>query len=126
VESSAQAVNAQSGTTLMQLAVDNADGELLPGSYANVSLHLPQDATALSIPASALIFDARGLRVAVVNADNRVVMKTVTIARDSGNTIQVGSGLAAGDQVIQNPPDGVADGVEVRIAGNPAPAHAKG
>jgi len=126
VESSAQAVNAQSGTTLMQLAVDNADGELLPGGYANVSLHLPQDATALSIPASALIFDARGLRVATVGTDNRVVMKTVTIARDSGNTIQLGSGVAAGDQVIQNPPDGIADGVEVRIAGNPAPAHAKG
>jgi RND family efflux transporter MFP subunit len=120
VESSAQAINAQSGTTLMQLAVDNAAGELLPGSYANVSLHLPRDAAALSIPSSALIFDARGLRVATVGADNRVVMKTITIARDSGNTIQVGSGLAAADQVIRNPPDGVADGVEVRIAGNAA------
>jgi hypothetical protein len=45
-------------------------------------------------------------------------MKTITIARDSGNTIQLGSGVAAGDQVIQNPPDGIADGVEVRIAGS--------
>ena len=121
VESSAGAVNAQSGTTLMQLAVDNAAGELLPGAYADVTLDLPHDATALSIPASALIFDARGLRVATVGTDNRVVMKTVTIARDSGNTIQLGSGVAASDQVIQNPPDGIADGVEVRIAGNAAP-----
>jgi multidrug efflux pump subunit AcrA (membrane-fusion protein) len=124
VESSSQSVNAQSGTTLMQLAVDNAAGELLPGSYANVSLALPHDAKALNIPASALIFDARGLRVATVGADNHVVLKPVTIARDSGSTIQIRSGLAADDRVIQNPPDGVADGTEVRIAGNATVAEA--
>lgn len=117
VESSAQAVNAQSGTTLMQLAVDNPDGQLMPGGYASVTLHLPGDAAALSVPASALIFDAKGLRIATVGADNRVALKAVTIARDSGATIQIGSGLAAQDRVIQNPPDGIADGTEVRIAG---------
>lgn len=117
VESSAQAVNAQSGTTLMQLAVDNPDGQLLPGGYASVTLHLPADATALSVPSSALIFDAKGLRVATVGDDNRVALKAVTIARDSGATIQIGSGLAAQDRVIQNPPDGIADGTQVRIAG---------
>ena len=122
VEASAQAVNAQSGTTLMQLVVDNAAGELLPGAYANVSLALPHDATALSVPASALIFDAGGLRVATVGTDNRVVMKPVTIARDYGKTIQLGSGVEAGDRVIVNPPDGVVAGTEVRIAGNAAPA----
>lgn len=122
VEASSQSVNAQSGTTLMQLVVDNAAGELLPGSYANVSLALPHDAHALRIPASALIFDAAGLRVATVGADDRVVMKPVTIARDYGKTIQIGSGLDADDRVIQNPPDGVAAGSEVRIAGNAAPA----
>ncbi|TCO37235.1 efflux RND transporter periplasmic adaptor subunit [Dokdonella fugitiva] len=122
VEASAQAVNAQSGTTLMQLVVDNSAGELLPGAYANVSLALPHDATALSVPASALIFDAGGLRVATVGADNRVVMKPVTIARDFGKTIQLGSGLAPDDRVIINPPDGVVAGTEVRIAGNAEPA----
>jgi RND family efflux transporter MFP subunit len=122
VEASAQSVNAQSGTTLMQLAVDNSAGELLPGAYANVSLALPHDAHALSVPASALIFDAAGLRVAVVGTDNRVVMKPVTVARDYGKTVQIGSGLDADDRVIQNPPDGVVAGSEVRIAGIAAPA----
>jgi RND family efflux transporter MFP subunit len=116
VESSAQAVNAQSGTTLMQLAVDNAAGELLPGGYANVSLSLPHDAAALSIPASALIFDAKGLSVATVGADNRVVLKPVTIARDLGKLIEIGSGLASTDRVVESPPDGIANGAEVRIA----------
>jgi len=116
VESSSQAVNATSGSTLMQLAVDNANGELLPGGFANVSLDLPRDAATLSVPASALMFDKSGLRVATVGADDKVKLKNVTIARDLGKVIQLGSGLEPGDRVIESPPDGVADGDVVRIA----------
>ncbi|GAA0709395.1 efflux RND transporter periplasmic adaptor subunit [Dokdonella soli] len=116
VESSSQAVNATSGSTLMQLAVDNANGELLPGGFANVSLDLPRNAAALNVPASALMFDKAGLRVATVGADNKVALKMVTVARDLGKVIELGSGLAPGDRVIESPPDGVADGDVVRIA----------
>jgi RND family efflux transporter MFP subunit len=116
VESSAHAVNAASGTTLMQLAVDNAKGELMAGGFANVSLDLPRDATALNVPASALIFDKAGLRVATVGADDKVLLKTVTITRDLGDVIELGSGISADDRVIESPPDGVADGDPVRVA----------
>jgi RND family efflux transporter MFP subunit len=122
VESSSQAVVAASGTTLMQLAVDNSARELLPGSYASVQLALPHDASALNVPASALIFDAQGLRVAIVDASDHVHLKTVTIARDLGATIEIGSGLTPEDRVIQTPPDGLAEGSAVRIAGNAAKA----
>ena len=116
VEASAQSVSASSGTTLMQLVVDNKAGDLLPGGYASVRLDLPGNAEALSLPASALIFDAKGLSVATVGADNRVVLKPVTISRDLGKLIEIGSGLAATDRVIESPPDGIANGAEVRIA----------
>lgn len=119
IETSSQSVSAASGTTLMQLVVDNPAAELLPGGYANARLQLPANATALSIPASALIFDANGLSVATVGSDNRVVVKPVRIARDLGSKIEIGAGLGADDRVIQNPPDGIADGAEVRIAANP-------
>jgi len=122
IETSSQAVTASSGTTLMQLVVDNSADELLPGSYANARLQLPSNAEALSIPASALIFDAKGLSVAIVGADNRVAVKAVTIARDLGSKIEIASGLGANDRVIQNPPDGIATGAEVRIAGSTAKA----
>jgi len=122
VESSSQAVTAASGTALMQLAVDNGARELLPGSYAEVRLELPHDASTLSVPASALIFDAQGLRVATVDANDRVKLKTVTIGRDLGPTVEISSGLAATDRVIQTPPDGLADDTVVRIAGNAAKA----
>jgi RND family efflux transporter MFP subunit len=119
VESSAQAVNVSSGSTLMQLGVDNANGDLLPGGFANVSLELPSNSAALRIPSSALLFDKHGLRVATLDDDNRIRLKPVTIARDLGQVIEIGSGLAADDRVIQSPPDGVADGDVARVAEPP-------
>jgi membrane fusion protein, multidrug efflux system len=122
VESSSQAVTAASGSTLMQLGLDNKDGDLLPGGFANVKLQLPANANALRIPSSALMFDKNGLRVATLGADNKVVIKKVTIARDFGQTIEIASGLEANDRVIQSPPDGISEGDAVRVAEAPKPA----
>ena len=122
VETSSQAVNVSSGSTLMQLGLDNANGDLLPGGFANVSLELPGNAAALRIPSSALLFDKNGLRVATVGQDNKVVLKHVTIARDFGQTIEIGTGIAADDRIVQSPPDGIADGDAVRIAEAPSAA----
>ncbi len=117
VESSSQAVDVASGTARMQLGVDNTKGELLPGSYSNVRLDLSRDTQPLHIPASALIFDQNGLRVATVGPNDRVVFKKVTIARDLGRDIEIASGLGADDRVILTPPDGLADNDQVRVAG---------
>jgi membrane fusion protein, multidrug efflux system len=103
----------------MQLALDNAAGELMPGGYANVQMSLVREgAPPLHIPASALIFDQNGLRVATVNGDNKVLFKTVTIARDLGRDIELASGLSPGDRVIVAPPDGMADGDQVHVVGS--------
>jgi RND family efflux transporter MFP subunit len=120
VEASSQSVDVASGTTRMQLALDNAGGELMPGGYANVKLSLSRDAVPLHIPASALLFNKGGLRVATVGADDRVLFKTVTIARDLGRDIELGSGLAPDDRIIIAPPDGLADGDQVRVVGGSA------
>lgn len=120
VESSAQAVDIASGATLMQLLVDNANAELLPGGFASISFDLPRATAVLALPASALIFDKAGLRVATVGLDNKVVLKPVTIMRDLGKVIEIGSGLASDERVIENPPDGIADGDLVRTVTNKA------
>jgi membrane fusion protein (multidrug efflux system) len=120
VERSAQSVDAGSGTTRMQLALDNAGGELMPGGYANVRLSLQRDTVPLHIPASALIFNQSGLRVATVSPDDKVLFKTVTIARDLGKDIELASGISAQDRVIVAPPDGIADGDQVRVVGTKA------
>jgi multidrug efflux pump subunit AcrA (membrane-fusion protein) len=127
VEASAQAVNAGSGSTLIQLSVDNADGKLMPGSFTDVRLNQVASESALRVPASALIFNASGLRLATVDAGDRVTFKTVTILHDYGKSVEIGAGLGAGDHVIDSPPDGLADGDRVQIATPEATAkpHAK-
>jgi multidrug efflux pump subunit AcrA (membrane-fusion protein) len=117
VEASSQSVDVASGTTRMQLGLDNSSGELMPGGYANVRLSLQREGVPLHIPASALIFNQSGLRVATVGADDKVLFKTVTIARDLGREIELASGLSPDDRIIVAPPDGIADGDQVRIAG---------
>jgi membrane fusion protein (multidrug efflux system) len=123
VEASSQSVDMASGTTRMQLALDNAGGELMPGSYASVRMSLARDGVPLHIPASALIFNQNGLRVATVGSDDKVLFKAVTIARDLGRDIELASGITAEDRVITAPPDGIADGDQVHVAapkGKPA------
>lgn len=55
-----------------------------------------------------------------MGADNRVVLKPVSIGRDLGSVIELASGLAPEDRVIQNPPDGIANGTEVRLVEAPS------
>jgi RND family efflux transporter MFP subunit len=128
VEASAQAVDVTSGTTQMQLGLDNTASELMPGGFANVKLVLQREGVPLHIPASALIFDQKGLRVATVTSDNKILFKPVTIARDLGRDIELASGVTVEDRVISTPPDGIIDGDAVRVVstkGRPATATAK-
>jgi RND family efflux transporter MFP subunit len=117
VEASAQAVDPTTGTTLMQIIIDNSAGEMMPGDYASIHLQIASAANVLSVPSSALIFDAKGLSIATVDAQNRVLLKPVSIERDLGAVVELASGLAPDDRVIQNPPDGIGNGAEVRLAG---------
>jgi RND family efflux transporter MFP subunit len=117
VEASAQSVTPSTGTTLMQIIVDNSAGEMMPGDYASIHLQIAAAAHVLSVPSSALIFDAKGLSIATVDADNRVLLKPVSIERDLGAVIELASGLAPNDRVIENPPDGIDNGAQVRLTG---------
>jgi RND family efflux transporter MFP subunit len=115
VEASARSVDPASGSTLVQLGVDNEAGELVPGAYTSVHFNLPLPSANLSVPASALVFDHSGLQVAILGPDNRVIFKPVTVSRDLGDSVELSSGLTANDRVIDSPPDGIANGDAVRI-----------
>jgi RND family efflux transporter MFP subunit len=123
VESSAQSVDPSTGTTLMQIIVDNTSGELMPGDYASIRLQAAATVNMLSVPSSAVIFDAKGLSIATVGGNDRVLLKPVTIGRDLGAVVEIASGLGENDRVIQNPPDGIATGDLVHVvAPRAAPA----
>lgn len=116
VQSLAQAIDAGSGTMRIQLSVDNAAGELLPGAYATVQFDAAQGQAALGLPPSALIIDKRGVQIATLDAEGKARLKQVTIARDLGNMVALAEGLAESDRVIDSPPDGIANGDALRVA----------
>jgi RND family efflux transporter MFP subunit len=103
-------------TLRIEVDVDNPTGELFPGAYAQVHLKLPNGSPVFILPVSALIFQAAGLQVATVDANNKAVIKAVTLGRDYGSEVEVVTGIAGGDKVITNPPDSVVDGELLRIA----------
>jgi len=109
------AIDVASRTLLTEIDVDNAKGELLPGSYAEVHIKLPTAAATLRLPVDALIFKTDGLQVATVDAGNRVALVTVAAGRDFGDTVEIVSGLRGDERVIANPPDSLAPGQVVRV-----------
>jgi RND family efflux transporter MFP subunit len=111
----ANAVASASGTQLLQFQADNAQGLIRPGSYAEVRFTLPPGENAVHVPATALMFRDQGPVVATVDAGNHVRIKVISIRRDLGTAVEVGSGLSLTDRVIDNPPDSIRDGDPVRV-----------
>jgi RND family efflux transporter MFP subunit len=109
-------------TLQVELELDNAQGEIFPGAYAEVHFKIPAGAETLRLPANTVLFRAAGLQVATLDNQLRVTLKSIVQGRDFGNTIEVLSGLAPNELVVLNPPDSITDGVQVRIA---APADAQ-
>jgi RND family efflux transporter MFP subunit len=125
--STSNAVSDASGTLLVELEVPNPKGELQAGDYAQTTFNLPnagqQGSGLLTLPSSALLFLKTGLEAAVVGPDDRVHLHHVTVGRDMGSTMQIAGGLTPSDRVIDNPPDSITDGEQVKIA-NPDASHA--
>jgi hypothetical protein len=110
----AEAINMTTRTLLIEIEMKNPAGELLTGSYAEVHLRVPTQASTLLLPVNTLIFRSEGLRVGIVK-DGKAVLSAITPGRDSGNQIEIVSGLKADDQVIINPPDSITSGQQVQI-----------
>ena len=110
----AEDINVTTRTLLIEIDVANPKGTLLTGSYAEVHLAVPTQASTFLLPVNTLIFRAEGLRVGVVK-DGKVALTQVTPGHDFGNVIEIVSGLKANDQVIINPPDSIISGQRVQI-----------
>jgi len=119
--STSRAINAQTGALTAELWITNSDHALTPGSYAQVQFPLPAIAGTVRVPASALITRHDGLSVAVLERGNRVQLRRINVVRDLGAAVEAASGVAATDQVVDNPPDTLQPGDLVRVAGASGP-----
>jgi len=110
----AEDINVTTRTLLIEIDVDNPSGTLLTGSYAEVHLAVPTQASTFLLPVNTLLFRSEGLRVGIVK-DGKAVLSAVTPGHDFGNQIEIVAGLKADDQVIINPPDSIVSGQQVQI-----------
>jgi multidrug efflux pump subunit AcrA (membrane-fusion protein) len=73
------------------------------------------------IPTSALLFREQGLQVATVGPGDKIELKSVKLGRNLGTDVEVVSGLAMSDRVVNSPPDSLSAGDGVRVAGQSPP-----
>jgi len=117
-------VNATSRTMEVELQADNSDGNLLGGTYCQVDFQLPGDPNVARLPATALMPVDRGVQVAVLGEGNKVVLKSIQLGRDFGDSVEVTAGLASQDRVIDSPPETLQSGDVVQLAAAVPPSPA--
>lgn len=109
----ANAIDHATRTLNVEVDIDNQENRLLPGAYVFVHFHVPAGAHTVTVTSNTILFRSEGLRVGVVRND-RVQLIPVTIGHDYGSTVEVTSGLKIIDEVILDPSDSLASGMEVR------------
>lgn len=109
----ANAIDHSTRTLNVEVDVDNSKDVLRPGAYVFAHFHLIPIGNTVTIPSNTLLFRSEGLRVGVVRGD-RVQLVPVTIGHDFGNSVEITSGLKPADEIILDPPDSLAGGLEVR------------
>jgi len=120
VARSSVALQSASRSMLTEVDVANPDGELRPGLFVNVAFAVPRQAPGIVVPDEALVFNAGGLQVAMVQPDNTIRFQKVSVYRDFGTTAELHDGLQGGENLVMSPPTELADGSKVRVT-NPAP-----
>jgi RND family efflux transporter MFP subunit len=118
-----KAINASSHSMQVELQADNAAGKFFGGSYCNVHFELPTDPHLVTLPSTALVTGNQGTKVAVLDSNDKVVLRSVQLGRDLGDSVEVTAGLSPSDRIVNNPPETLASGETVRVAAaTPQPA----
>lgn len=126
VATTSSAINPSARTLLVELHADNPNGELQPGAYVQVDFVLPSDPNIVRIPTSALVFREHGMEVAAIGSDDTVELRPIKLGRNLGTEVEVVQGLKLSDRLVNSPPDSLATGDKVRIAGAAEGAGAEG
>jgi len=111
----ADAIDQNTRTLLVEIEVDNPTGQLLSGAYAEVHMKLPGNVSTYLIPVNTLLFRAEGLRV-VQERDGVAQLLPITLGRDYGSEVEVIAGLTGNENLVVNPPDSILSGQKVRLA----------
>ena len=110
-------MSADSRTLLAELQVDNSHHEILAGTYAQVRFTEAKIEVPLTLPSNTLLFRSEGLQVGLVHEDGKIELRSVTLGRDFGPTVEIVGDIQLTDRVVLNPPDSLVSGTTVRVVG---------
>jgi RND family efflux transporter MFP subunit len=116
------AMDVSSRSMLVELQADNTDGKLFGGAYSQVHFQLAGDPNTVRVPATALVAVNSGAQIAVLGADNKVVLKSVQLGRDFGDSVEVVAGLLSSDRVIDSPSETLQSGDQLQLAAATPPS----
>jgi len=117
----ANSLNAASRTLLAEVQLQNKDGRLLPGMYSQVKFIVPATRAAVIVPADTLVVNSQGTRAIVVSPQHTLHYVPIQVGRDFGTSVEILDGLKAGETVVSNPADTLAEGQRVQIQANAPP-----
>ncbi len=100
-------------TLSTEIHIDNKDGRLMAGLYAEVIFSLIPEASYFIVPTKSLIIRNQAPQAAILDKENRIKLVSVTIGRDYGKSIEIVSGLNEEDRLITNPSPSIVEGVQV-------------
>lgn len=100
-------------TMRTEIDLDNSDGRLMHGMYAQVVIELDERADALTVPASSLLTEGKETFVYTV-ADDRAVRTPVRIGLDDGVRVQITEGLTDESLVVVTGKGLISDGSLLR------------
>ena len=122
VARSAQSLSRDLGAMRVELRLANADGRIPAGMVGEVRLKVARAAPAVLVPVSAVLQGGAGPRVVALRKDSTLEFRSVGLGRNLGGEIEIVSGLAPGETVVQAPNALLAEGDKVRVKPPAAPA----
>jgi len=96
----ADALDQQTRTMQTEIDVENHDGSLVDGMYAETELVLSQKNNVLTIPVQAVERESSGATVLYVDGDHRIQPREIKLGEESNDLVEVTSGLSGGDEVV--------------------------
>lgn len=112
----ADSIDPATRTLNTEVDVPNKDSKLLPGSFGQVHFATGTTVPRITVPVNAMLFRAEGPQVAVVDKNDKVHLRPITIGRDFGATLEILGGLEVSDRVVINPSDSLQEGQPVHVA----------
>ncbi len=93
-------INATTRTLPVRIQFDNPNLELKPNMYADVDILVASSNPVVNMPLAALIQNSQNNHVILYLGEGRFQVQPVTVGMESGDRVEILSGLAVGDKVV--------------------------